>query len=346
MKKNLLLIVLLLGTLLSNAQRRFNEEPYLIKPFNIAAVSNVNMETSGGSITVEGGSGTGSLEMYVQPSNSEVRHRMSQSDIKAVLDQYYDIDVRIDGTTLIAKARRKDKPWTNKTALSISFVVHSGSRVSSDLSTSGGSISLSKLSGNQLFKTSGGSLHINGVNGKIAGKTSGGSIDLSNAGNDIDLQTSGGSIHADHVSGTIRLQTSGGSLSLSDLEGDIRAHTSGGSITATNISGTLLTGTSGGSVTLKGISGNLEASTSGGRISATMNRTKDYVKLHTSAGGVNLQLPRTRNAKLDLSGNRVSVNPLNNFNGTIDKSKIKGMIGDGRLAVEVTASSGNVEVSL
>ena len=346
MKKNLLLLALSLCFLFSNAQKRFNEDPYLTKPFNAAAVSDVLVETSGGSITVDGGAGTSRLEMYVQPSNSDMRRQMSQNDIKTVLEQYYDIDVRVDGNTLIAKAKRKDIRWTNRTALSISFVVYPGSRINANLSTSGGSITLSKITGNQLFKTSGGSLHIDGVNGKITGKTSGGSIDLSNSGNDIDLQTSGGSIHADHVSGTIRLKTSGGSLSLSDLEGDIHAHTSGGSVNAADIRGTLLTGTSGGSVTLKRISGNLDASTSGGSIAASMNSTKDYVKLNTSAGRVSLQLPSTRDARLNLSGNRVSVNPLNNFNGTIDKSKVKGVIGNGRLAVNVTTSSGNVEVSL
>lgn len=346
MKKNFLVLLLLLGAFCSNAQRNSGAAPYLTKPFGTTAIKEIRAETAGGSISVEGGKTSGLVEVYVEPSNGGLRKKMSDQDIKSVLEQYYDLEVSTSGNVLVARASRKDRSWSEKTALSISFKIYTGTDVRTDLKTSGGSIRLQGLKGDQFFKTSGGSLLVRDVSGKITGKTSGGSIDVSEAREEIDLATSGGSIRADHLKGRIRLKTSGGSLTLSDLSGNVEAHTSGGSITASDIKGDLFTSTSGGSVTLSGIDGNLEASTSGGRIRAELVGTKDFVKLHTSAGGVNVDLPRTGDARFNLSGSKVNVSQLGNFNGSIEKDRVKGRIGSGKLLVEVTASSGNVDVHL
>ncbi len=68
--------------------------------------------------------------------------------------------------------------------------------MSTKLRTSGGSISLINLNGEQDFSTSGGSLHVEKMSGKIDGSTSGGSIHVSDSKDEIDLRTSGGSIEA------------------------------------------------------------------------------------------------------------------------------------------------------
>ncbi|MBO9594215.1 MAG: hypothetical protein J7599_15015 [Niabella sp.] len=346
MKKNVLFLLLLLAAFCSNAQRNSGTAPYLTKSFSTASIKEVRAETSGGSISVEGGKTSGLVEVYVEPSNDGLRKRMSEQDIKSVLDQYYDLEVSTSGNVLVAKAFRKDRGWSDKTALSISFRIYTGTDVRTDLKTSGGSIHLQALKGDQFFKTSGGSLLVRDVSGRIAGKTSGGSIDVSDTRDEIDLTTSGGSIKADHLTGRIRLKTSGGSLNLSDLSGNIEARTSGGSITASDIKGDLVTSTSGGSVTLRGINGNLDASTSGGRIRAELVGTKDFVKLRTSAGGVNVDLPQTGDAQLNLRGSKVNVSRLGNFSGSIEKDHVRGRIGSGKLLVEVTASSGNVDVNM
>ncbi|SDE14455.1 DUF4097 family beta strand repeat-containing protein [Niabella drilacis] len=346
MKKNFLLLMFIFGAGCSVAQGQSDKTPYLTKTFNAASVKTVKAETSGGFITVEGGNAPGLVEVYVTASNFDRRRKMSEADIRSVLERYYDLEVRTSGNELIARATRKDRTWNEKTALSISFKIHTGAIVNTDLRTSGGSIALLGVKGDQHFRTSGGSLRVREVTGNITGRTSGGGIEVSDAQDEIDLATSGGSIHADHLKGNIRLKTSGGSLSLSDLSGRIEAHTSGGSITASEIKGDLLAGTSGGSVTLRDIDGNLDAHTSGGGITATLTGTKDFVKLRTSAGSVKVDMPGTGNARLDLKGSRVNVSRLGNFNGSIEKDRVKGTIGSGKLLVEVAASSGNVNLNM
>ncbi|MCF3107467.1 DUF4097 domain-containing protein [Niabella sp. CC-SYL272] len=346
MKKNFLLLLLLVGVCCSHAQRYSGVAPYLTKNFSAAAVKEIRAETSGGSISVEGGKTSGLVEVYVEPSNGGLRRKMSDNDIKTILDRYYDLEVSTSGNVVVAKASRRDRGWSDQTGLSISFKIYTGTNVNTNLKTSGGSIHLRSLKGDQFFKTSGGSLLVKEVAGKISGKTSGGSIDVSDSRDEIDLVTSGGSIKADHLEGRIRLKTSGGSLNLSDLSGNIEARTSGGSVTASDIKGDLFTSTSGGSVTLRGINGNLDASTSGGRIRAELVGTKDFIKLHTSAGGVDIDMPRTTNAQFNLRGSKVNISRLGDFNGSIEKDQVKGVIGAGKLLVEVSASSGVVDVNM
>jgi DUF4097 and DUF4098 domain-containing protein YvlB len=104
--------------------------------------------------------------------------------------------------TINGYCKTKRKKYGLEKGLSISFKVFVLKNVSTDLSTSGGSINLTNLTGDQKFSTSGGSLHIDNVGGKIDGRTSGGSIHLENSRDDIDLSTSGGSIEASNCNGS------------------------------------------------------------------------------------------------------------------------------------------------
>src|SRR5690606_28825808 len=116
------------------------------KSYPIASVKNVKVWTSGGSISVTGdASNEAVLEMYVKPNNNR---RLSDSEIQNILDRDYDITLEQQGSTLVAIAKRKSSlNWKN--AINISFVLHTGSNVGSDLSTSGGSIQLAGLAGDQ-----------------------------------------------------------------------------------------------------------------------------------------------------------------------------------------------------
>lgn len=327
MKRNLLLTVFIcLGMALMAQQSNNSESPYRTESFDINAVKNLKVETSGGAIQVKGGQSGGSVEMYVT-SNSWA-DRKSQSEIKQILNEYYDVDIHAQGGTLTATARRKNIKWSNKTSLNISFIIYSGNQVDADIRTSGGSVK------------------VQDVEGVITGRTSGGSITVKNLSKNIDLTTSGGQITADNLEGTIKLHTSGGSLNLSNISGNISAGTSGGSISAHNINGDFNTETSGGSIHLKEIDGNLNARTSGGQITADLKATHDFVKLRTSGGSIRLKMPETKNAQLDLKGDKVRISELRNFNGTVKKDRVKGTLGTGNLLVEASTSGGSVDVTM
>jgi len=318
---------------------------YLTKSLSSETIKEIEAKTSGGSINVSGDhSQDARIEVYVSSNGHQIS--LSKEEIEAKLNEDYDFSITVSNNKLTATSRPKHNFSNWKKALNISFKIFVPQNVSTDLSTSGGSISLNNLSGNEEFRTSGGSLTVEKLTGKINGETSGGSITVSDTKDDIDLGTSGGSINATNCSGKIRLTTSGGSLTLNDLKGDIKATTSGGSVNGKSISGELITSTSGGSVNLSALYCSLDASTSGGSINAEIKEVGKYVKLNNSGGHIDLTIPKDKGYDLKLYGDKMDRNfSLNNFSGTVKENKIEGTVNGGGIPVTVDANGGKVYLS-
>jgi hypothetical protein len=320
-----------------------DKEPYMVKTLGNEAIKVVEAKTSGGSISVSGGNSTQArIEVYVTPNNDR---SISKEEIQQRLKELYDLNVTAAGNKLSAIARSKEQIRDWKKALNISFKIYVPQNVSSDLTTSGGSIHLENLTGSQSFTTSGGSLHVVKLSGKINGRTSGGSIHLNDSNDEITLRTSGGSIKASNCTGTLKLTTSGGSLELSGLKGTTTATTSGGSVKGENIEGELKTSTSGGSIALDNLRCSLETSTSGGNITVAFSRLGSFVRINNSAGNVSLTLPKNKGLDLDLSGD-IANTSFENFSGKIEDHQVKGKLNGGGVPVTVDANSGRIRLEL
>ncbi|HXB29718.1 MAG TPA: hypothetical protein VNW49_07860 [Puia sp.] len=319
---------------------------YLSKPLSAESINQVEAKTSGGGIEVTGvNPSEARIEVYV----TENGHRSSYSkeEIQKMIANDYDFSVTASGNklTAIAKLKKGFRNWNNN-QLSISYSIYVPVSCTTQLNTSGGGISISNLNGEQHFYTSGGGLEVKSLSGKIVGRTSGGGITVSDSKDNIDLETSGGGIEASHCSGQIRLNTSGGSLELKDLNGNIRATTSGGNVDAEKITGEFNTNTSGGNISLTAISGSLEASTSGGNIDVQVSETGKYVKLSNSGGSVHLEIPKGKGLDLDIHGDRIKTEGLNNFSGSLEKQSITGTVNGGGTPVDINAGSGGVTLAI
>src|ERR1700761_2750665 len=253
------IIILLLAIAINGAAKaQLNHDPILTRSLSSEQIKKVFVSTSGGSITVTGSnSGDYRLEVYASPNGGNIL--ASKKEIQKILDEKYVLSITVANNELHATAKPKNKFFNFNNQLSISFKVFVPQNIATDLQTSGGSINLAGLNGDEKFNTSGGSLHLENLQGAINGSTS------------------GGSIHAKSISGNISLSTSGGSIGLDGLKGDIDATTSGGSINGNNIEGSLKANTSGGSVTLQDMACSLKASTSGGSMRVTMTALGKYV---------------------------------------------------------------------
>ncbi|WP_234736888.1 DUF4097 family beta strand repeat-containing protein [Tellurirhabdus bombi] len=319
-----------------------NEQPYKTQNFS-GNYNNVRVQTSGGSITVEGSQNSGAkVEMYVRANNGN--DRLSQSELEDRLRDY-DISITTEGNTVVATAKRHQNNQDWKRSVSIAFKVFVPRTIATDLKTSGGSIRISHLNGQQNFQTSGGSLHLVDIEGTVRGRTSGGSIHLDDCRKDIELTTSGGSIHAKNSSGDLRLKTSGGSIHLQDLKGMIQARTSGGSVNVDGADGELMASTSGGSIRLRDITGSIRAETSAGGIDADIRKLGEFLRLSTSAGSVRVNLPMDKGMDIELRGNRVATGALRSFDGTMEKDHVRGRLNGGGVPVQISAGSGNVYVN-
>lgn len=342
MKKILNATVALILVIIVQAQAQ-DGEPFLSKSFSKDAVKKVFARTSGGSITVEGGAVTPKVEVYIKGNNGR---DLSKAEIKERLDEDYEMIVDVENDKLTVSAKPKDKFFNWKKALNISFKVYVPERMATDLETSGGSIDMKNLSGDQLFSTSGGSLDLFKLSGKIKGRTSGGSIEISDSkGEYIDLGTSGGSVTASNCTGKITLSTSGGSIRLEDLQGTIKANTSGGPIRGSQIKGSLTGHTSGGSIDLKDLSCSLDVSTSGGNMDIEIDQLTEFVTARNSGGNIRLSLPSNKGVDLKLRGDRININNMSNFNGDKDEHSVDGKLNGGGVPVNIQ-TSGSINLAL
>ena len=184
--KNYLLLLFVAGQSCVALAQRNGQAPYMTKSLTGSAIRSVLVKTSGGSIGVTGaGGGEPRVEVYISGNNGN--NNISNDEIKKRLENYT-LEVTVNNGEVQAIAKAKSKGFFNwNNSLNISFRVFVPKQVTTDLNTSGGSISLDNLIGKQTFETSGGSLHMDRLTGTIHGRTSGGSIHVSNSGQDIDL---------------------------------------------------------------------------------------------------------------------------------------------------------------
>lgn len=345
MKKYAALFMLMALGVMVSAQTSRDGLLYLNKSLSADAIQQVEANTSGGGIQVSGVVATEArIEVYVSGNNGRFSN-LTKEEIKKRLDADYDFSVTVANHKLTANARTKRGFNDWRKSLNISFAIYVPSQVSTELSTSGGGVSLQNLSGTQNFRTSGGGLDVKQVSGHITGRTSGGGIYVADSKDNIDLETSGGGIEAVHCSGKIKLNTSGGGLHLKDLDGSITATTSGGGVDGDQIKGELFTHTSGGNVSLTEISSSLEASTSGGNIHVEMVSPAKFVKLRNSGGRIDLQIPKNVGFDLRINADKIRTDALSNFNGSTEDNEIRGSINGGGIPIVADAGGGRVNLS-
>jgi DUF4097 and DUF4098 domain-containing protein YvlB len=117
--------------------------------------------------------------------------------------------------------------------------------------TSGGDIQLLNIKGDVEVATAGGDLSLNRVRGKIEAATSGGDIETVDCeGASIEIATSGGDIQLSRISGPLEAATSGGDISGNGFSDKIEIATSGGDIALEEVGGAAEVATSGGDITV------------------------------------------------------------------------------------------------
>ena len=280
-----ILLFLLLATASCASVSEFQNEPYWIKEFAMSEAGNLQVETSGGSITVEGHeSDRVRVEMLVNVGG----RNLDSTDAKAreALENYQ-FNISKSSNTVYAIAKGKSSGWFGNNNTSVSFRVYVPTEMVCNLNTSGGSISISGVNGKQDIKTSGGSLNIKNIKG------------------DMEAKTSGGSINVEDYTGALVARTSGGPIYLENASGNIDVHTSGGSIKLNNVSGSV------------------EAGTSGGSINANLLGLSNQLILKTSGGSIHASVPKGLGLNLDLAGNRVNT-ALTSFDGEVEDDKVNG----------------------
>jgi len=300
-----LIFVLSISLLMEITKAQSSNDAYRTDIFTTGYSPEVELRTSGGSISVVGhNEDEVRIEMFVRRGSSYLSPSDTDlSDFEIVIDQV--------GNKITASARRENsrsnffRGGRNESISFKAYVPH---------------------------------------NSIIDGRTSGGSVSAENIYNRLNLATSGGSVRVENIQGKTDLRTSGGSIRIVDASGEINARTSGGSVTVDGLEGVADLRTSGGSMRLSDISAKMNATTSGGSIRAELVAFYDDVTLRTSGGSIQVTMPNMNHYEIDLRGSRVNTN-LRNFSGEMERNRVSGKIGDGGPLLTARTSAGTVTIN-
>lgn len=298
--------VLIICLLLVQVQASALNDPYLSKTFTLSGAGKIETRTSGASVSIEGTEGNQVVvDMYVKRNGKSVDPY--DSDIKSRLENYQ-IDIEKSGNIVsVSVSTKKNLNWSNGNNLNLSFEIKVPYEMSSDLNTSGGSIAISGLEGDQSIKSSGGSIKITGLSGSVVAKSSGGSLSIT------------------EYSGLLDLNTSGGSVKVSGMDGELTINSSGGSVSMDNVSGKVY------------------AQTSGGGIKADINNIAGELTLKSSGGSISAIIPKDLPMDLDLKGGNVNTK-LTNFEGEMKRDKIVGKSNGGGVLISMASSGGSIKL--
>jgi DUF4097 and DUF4098 domain-containing protein YvlB len=150
--------------------------------------------------------------------------------------------------------------------------------------TGGGGINVGNASGELTLKTGGGNIRVVSASAKVNLESGGGSVWVGKAAG-AEVETGGGSIKVESCSGSSRVTTGGGTIELGDVNGPVTMETGGGSIHLSSAKGPVRVETGGGSLELWKLYNGVRAETGGGSITAELVGTPQAPSaLETSAG--------------------------------------------------------------
>ena len=165
---------------------------------------------------------------------------------------------------------------------------------------------------------------------ELVTNTGGGHIEATNINGDQIYETGGGHITINKVIGDVLAVSGGGHVKVEDADGDVTLKSQGGHLIVKNCTGDVSLDTKGGNIDLKNIEGEVIASTLGGNIMLVYNAPiTDDATLETSAGNIQIWMPTTSNADIELqASNAVEIQGFS-VDGPRSKTKVNGKINQG-----------------
>jgi hypothetical protein len=204
-----------------------------------------------------------------------------------------------EGNTVAVRARHEHRGmnwnWSGNCTMQARYTIRVPAEIDAEVSTGGGEITATELSGSCKAETSGGNLKFSRLRGPLRASTSGGHISLEACDGALNIETNGGKIDSLAGSGSLSARTSGGSIVVRNFSGDTKVETSGGALNLENVRGKITGETSGGSISAMvptPLPGDVKLETSAGRIEIAVPPDAGLdVNAETSSGNVTSELP-------------------------------------------------------
>ena len=189
-----------------------------------------------------------------------------------------------------------------------------------------------------------GAIDVRDVAGHTEVRTQSSTISLMSLGA-ADVETGSGAVRVDGASGAVRITTSSSAITARDMRGGLHARTGSGRVIASFTgAGPVNVGTSSSAIELNGVSGALTTTTESGRTTITGVPSAPW-DVTAGSGSIDVDFDSSVNATLRASTGSGSVEtPERLVQGSIEKRRVEGAIGDGGPVVRLASRSGSIRV--
>jgi DUF4097 and DUF4098 domain-containing protein YvlB len=181
------------------------------------------------------------------------------------------------------------------------------------------------------------------------------------------IVTSNSSIRTEDGAGPAHMKSSNGSIHVTNLHGELDAETSNSSIEIVGVDGNVRAHTSNGHIRAERVNGSMDASTSNNGVNIEVARTDKDIRIDTSNGAVELDLPRNFSSNVHIQTNndpitlrmsdgtnaRISAHTSNSSidtefeiraQGELSRNRLEGVIGNGGPLIELGTSNGPIKL--
>lgn len=187
---------------------------------------------------------------------------------------------------------------------------------------------------------------VGGIAGPADASSGSGSVRLSKIGGETHARTGSGDIELNEIQGAAKTIAGSGSIRAIGIAGALSASSGSGSVKfEQTAAGDVEIGTGSGDVEIKGAKGAVKVQTGSGSITAQGDPTGDW-RLHTGSGDVSVELSQQASFNLvaRTSSGSIGTNREIAVQGKLSPRELQGKVGGGGPTIELSTSSGSIQI--
>lgn len=211
-----------------------------------------------------------------------------------------------------------------------------------ELASTSGDLTASAMTGPQDLETTSGDVTVEGGRAPVRIQTSSGSIDARDLPK-ARLHSSSGDIQVDGASGSLSIDTSSGDITVKGAEDSIRIAASSGDVHVDAAPRGVAIRTTSGQVVVASARSAVRIESESGDVTFSLEPPVSVAEVTTTSGDVTARTKRAVGCKLSLRTTSGSIDVAAPVRlSTATRTRVEGVIGDGRATIDIGSSSGDL----
>jgi DUF4097 and DUF4098 domain-containing protein YvlB len=318
----LLALMLSLAATMAARPALASDEGHFDRTLTVTGAVDLDVQTGSGNITVRTGDSS-KVEIH---GRIHANHGWFSADMEQHIHEIEANPPIGQAGNTIRVGHIENHDWKNEISISYELVVPVQTKLRSE---SG--------SGDQL---------VDGIGGPADASSGSGGLRLTNVGGETHARTGSGDIELNGIRGPARATAGSGSIRAIGIAGGLTASSGSGSVKfERTAAGDVEIGTGSGDVEVKGAGAAVKVQTGSGTITAQGDPTGEW-RLHTGSGNVTVELPQQAafNLVARTSSGSIDSNREIAVQGKINPRELQGKVGGGGPTVELSTSSGCIQI--